>query len=65
MGKPVEPEEKVGFVEGIGQTLSAFGTFVYDSENGLVMGRNGKSWGKFSDLVFNIYCNICNQGSIK
>ena len=48
MGKPAEPEEKVGFVEGIGQTLSAFGTFIYDSENGLVMGRNGKSWARIS-----------------
>jgi len=48
MGKKPEPEEKVGFVEGIGQTFTAFGNFLYDSENGLVMGRNGKSWARIS-----------------
>jgi len=48
MGGKDEPVEKVGFMEGLSQSLSAFGKFLYDSENGLVMGRNGKSWARIS-----------------
>jgi len=32
---------------GIGQRISDFCTFVYNSENGTVLGRTGKNWGKF------------------
>ena len=47
MGKAYEePEEKLGFMAGLSASLSAFGKFLYNSEDGTVMGRGGKSWGK-------------------
>ena len=29
------------------QNVKSFGRFLYDSDNGTVMGRGGSSWGKY------------------
>lgn len=47
-------EEKPGFCQNLSQQCSAFGKFLYNSENGEVMGRSGQSWAKigFFYLIF-------------
>lgn len=48
MGKGNEDEEKVSFMDGLSASLSAFGKFLYNSDDGTVMGRDGKSWARIS-----------------
>ena len=33
------------------QRISDFGTFLYNSEEGTVLGRTGKSWGMYIDSI--------------